>query len=259
MKQPSTEKSLILHEKEEMYRQIVEYSFEPTIIHSNQKVLYINKAGTDFFRATQEEIIGANIVEVFTEDFRERIVERIRVGTEERKIGKLMETTVHRFDGTVVEVDLYCHPVTFGETEAIQSIIRDITGHKQVERDLLELKNEIATPIVPVFDGIAVLPLVGSLDGDRCKRLLEIIPQKVQGQQLHCLIIDVSGIYTIDAVVINYLYKINSVLKMLGISPIFTGLRAELAQKAVEVCPNITSLTTKATVRQALSMFMPVR
>lgn len=255
--QPSIEKSLMVSEKEDLYKEIVEYSFEPTIVHSNQKVLYINKAGAEFFKTEQAAIIGANVVDVFTESYRELITERIRRGTEERKIGELMETAVHLFDGTVAEVDLYCHPVTFGETEAIQSIVRDITSHKKVERDLIELKNEIVTPIVPINDGIAVLPLVGSLSGDRCKKLLDIIPQKVQGYQLQYLIIDVSGIYDIDALVINYLYKINAVLKMLGISPIFSGLRPELAQKAVEVCPDITSLTTKATVQQALKMLVP--
>ncbi|TWT13269.1 PAS domain S-box protein [Planomicrobium sp. CPCC 101079] len=257
--QPSSDKNLTAIEKEAIYRQIIEYSYEPTIVHSNYKVLYINKAGAEFFKADKDAIIGASVVDIFTEEYRELITERVRAGTEERKIGELIETAVRRFDGTASDVELYSHPVLFGETEAIQSVIRDLTGHKRLERDLMELKNEIATPIVPVFDGIAVLPLVGSMDGDRCKQLLEIIPVKVQGHHLQVLIIDVSGIYNIDGVVINYLYKINAVLKMLGISPVFTGLRPELAQKAVEVCPDITTLTTKATVKQALRMLIPTK
>lgn len=257
--QPSFNKSLTAIEKEAIYRQIVEYSLEPTIVHSDYKVLYINKAGTEFFKADKETIIGASIVEIFTEEYRDLITERVRAGTEERKIGELIETAVRRFDGTVTDVDLYSHPVQYGETKAIQSVVRDITGHKRLEQDLMKLKNEIATPIVPVFEGIAVLPLVGSIDGDRCKQLLDIIPIKVQGQELQILIIDISGIYDIDGVVINYLYKINAVLKMLGISPIFTGLRPDIAQKAVEVCPDVTSLTTMATVKQALRKFTPAR
>lgn len=252
MQQPSSDKNLAANEKEEIYRQIIEYSYEPTIIHSNYKVLYINKAGAEFLKADKNAVIGASIVEIFTEEYRDLITERVRAGTEERKIGELMETAVRRFDGAVSIVELYSHPVTFGETEAIHSVIRDLTTHKRLERDLMELKNEIATPIVPVSEGIAVLPLVGSLDGERCKQLLDIVPLKVQGHQLQFLIIDVSGIYSIDGIVIDYLYKINAVLKMLGISPVFTGLRPELALKAVEVCPNINTLTTMATVEQAL-------
>lgn len=257
--QPSSNKSLTAIEKETIYQQIVEFSLEPIIVHSNYKVLYINKSGAEFFKTDKNSIIGASVVEIFTEEYRGLITERIRAGTEERKIGELIETAVRRFDGTVADVNLYSHPVLFGETEAIHSIIRDITGQKRLERDLMELKNEIGTPIVPVYEGIAVLPVVGSLDGERCKRLLEIIPTKVQGQELQCLIIDISGIYTIDGEVIDYLYKINAVLKLLGISPVFTGLRPELAQKAVEVCPNIASLTTMATVKHALKILIPAR
>lgn len=247
---------LTIMEKEEMYREIVEYSFETTIIHSNQKVLYINQSGADFFKTDKESIIGASVVDVFTEDFRILITERIRRGTEERIVGEMMETTVRRFDGSLAEVELYCHPVRFGDREAIQSIIRDITDHKITERELQKRNNEIAAPIVPVFDGIAILPLVGSVDGDRANQLLDIISQKVQGQELNCLIIDVSGIYNIDNVVAEFLYKINSIMRLLGIVLIFTGIRPELAQKAVEARVDFGSLHTMSTVKQALKNFM---
>ena len=251
MKQ-SSESTLTAMEKEEMYRQILDYSFEPTIIHSKQLILHINQAAADFFKIDKAAAVGANVVDVFTEDYRELITERIRKGTEERTVSELMETEVCRFDGTIAEVDLYCHPVPFGETEAIQSIIRDITDRKEAERKVLKLKNEIAAPIVPVIDGIAVLPLVGSVDSDRTSKLLEIIPQKIQGQQLQCLIIDVSGIYNIDRVVVEFLYKIDSIMQLMGIQLIFTGIRPELAKKAVEFQISFDQLITMATVKQAL-------
>lgn len=243
---------LTSEEKEEMYRQITEYSFEPTIVHSNHKILYMNNAAADFFKTDLASAVGTNIVEVFTEDYRKTVIERIRLGMEEKKVGELMETTVHRFDGTIAEVDVYCHPVQFGDTEAIQSIVRDITDLKEVERKLFKLKNEVATPIVPVMDGIAVLPLVGSVDGDRTNQLLEIIPTKVQGQQLQWLIIDVSGIYDIDNVVAEFLYKIASTLQLLGIRLVFTGIRPELAQKAVESSVDFDQFMTMSNVKQAI-------
>ena len=247
-----TEHTLTGKEKEAMYRQITEYSFEPTIVHSKQKILHINKAATDFFKIEQKAAVGTNIVDVFTEEYQELITERIRKGTEERKIGTLMETTVHRFDGTIAEVDLYCHPVQFGDTEAIQSIVRDITDLKETERELIQLKNEIAAPIVPIVDGIAVLPLVGSVDGDRTNQLMDNIPKRVQSQQLRWLIIDVSGIYNIDHVVAEFLYKIAAVIKLLGIQLIFTGIRPELAQKAVDSRIDFGQLTTMSNVKQAI-------
>ncbi|WP_019414518.1 PAS domain S-box protein [Paenisporosarcina sp. TG20] len=240
-------------EKENMYRQIVEYSFETTIIHSNQKVLYINQSGSEFFKATKEQIIGANVVEVFADESKDIIIERIRKATEENEIGNLIEAKIYRFDGTPVEVELYCHPVQFGEKKAIQSIMRDITTRKDSERKLNKVINEIGTPIVPVSEGIAVLPLVGTIGEDRVIQLMEIIPQKALEHNLNYLIIDFSGIYNIDSVVIEFLYKINSILNLLGIAPICTGIRPELALKAIENYGDLSTLNTMSTVQQALS------
>lgn len=255
MNHPAAE-NLSIDEKAELYRQIVEYSFEPTIIHSNNKVLYINQACAQFFKAEAANVEGASVVEVFTEEFREFIAERIRRGTEERVVGELVETKVRLFDGSIAEVELYCHPVQFGDTEAIQSIIRDITDYKEAERELTQLKHEIATPIVPIVDGVAVLPLVGAVDGDRATQLLDIIPQKIQGHALKHLIIDVSGIYNIDSVVAEFLYKINAILELLGIELVFTGIRPELAQKAVEARMDFTKLHTMSNVKQALKQLI---
>lgn len=246
------ERPLGIKEKEEIYQQITEYSDETTIIHSNQKVLYINQPGSEFFKADKEALIGANVVDVFTDDYKEFITKRIRTGMEDRTIGELVETTVKRFDGTQADVELYCYPVQYGETVAIQSTIRDITAQKKTERDLMQLKNEISTPIVPIMDGLAVLPLVGSVDGDRSNLLLDIIPQKIQGENLHCLIIDVSGIYNIDNVVAEFLYRIDHIMRLLGIKLIFTGIRPELALKAIEARVDFSQLTTMGTVKQAL-------
>lgn len=252
MPKESPAAQLGITEKERIYQQIAEYSNETTVIHSNQKVLYINQPGADFFKVSKDTLIGANLVDVFTEDYKELITERIRTGMEDRTVGGLVETTVKRFDGTIADVELYCSPVQYGETVAVQSIIRDVTAKKQTERDLLQLKNEISTPIVPIIDGLAVLPLVGSVDGDRINRLLDIIPQKVQGEKLECLIVDVSGIYNIDEVVAEFLYKIDHIMRLLGIKLIFTGIRPELALKAVEARVDFSQLTTMGTVKQAL-------
>ncbi|ANU09554.1 PAS sensor protein [Planococcus antarcticus DSM 14505] len=247
---------LSIPEKEELYQQITDYSHETTIIHSNQKVLYINQSGADFFKASKAAVVGANVVDVFTEDYKELITERIRKGMEDRTIGELMDTTVKRFDGTRADVELYCYPVQYGNTTAIQSILHDVTAKKKTERDLLQLKNEVSTPIVPIIDGLAVLPLVGSVDGDRSMRLLDIIPQKIQGENLHCLIIDVSGIYNIDNVVAEFLYKIDQIMRLLGIQLIFTGIRPELALKAVDVRVDFSQLKTMGTVKQALKLYL---
>jgi rsbT co-antagonist protein RsbR len=47
-----------LVETEEMYRQIIEFSTETIIIHSDHKVLFINQSGADFLKAPKEVSLG---------------------------------------------------------------------------------------------------------------------------------------------------------------------------------------------------------
>jgi len=145
--------------------------------------------------------------------------------------------------------------VQIGDTIAIQTYVRDITERKEAEKkqkEIIQQVNELSATLVPILDGIAVLPLVGSIDEDRARQLLEIVPVKVKNQNIECLIMDFSGIYTLDSIVTDYLFKINCVLSLLGVRSIITGLRPQLALVAIQLDIKPDSIPTMATVKDAL-------
>ncbi|UOQ46606.1 PAS domain S-box protein [Gracilibacillus caseinilyticus] len=246
----SSDKQLTIPERERMHHHIVECSFETTVIHSNHTILYINEAGAEFFGGNKEQLIGANVVEVFTEEYRDFIVQRIQRGQEDKQVGKLVETAVYRMDGKVVEVELFCHPVIYGETEAMQSTIRDITTKKQMEREL----NKVMMPIVPVKEGIVILPLVGEIDASRSKYLKENFCANFSNDKVKHLIIDVSGIYAMTKEVIELMNKFVKMLVLMGITTICTGIRPEIAWNIVNTNSKqyMLSIPTMATVKEAI-------
>lgn len=237
----------------EVYRQIIDNTFETTIIHSDYKVLYVNEAGANALGAAKEELVGADVLSIFPEKSRKEIKERIRLALEENQIGDLIEQTIFALDGTPIEIELYCHPFQLNGKKAILSICRDISTRKKNERELKKRVNEVSTPIVPVLDGISIIPLVGTLDKDKANLLLETLPTKLQQEkEIKHIIIDFSGIYNLDEVVIDFLIKINSIMRLLGICPILTGIRPELAQTALKIGRDLHSIKTLSTVKQAL-------
>ncbi|UOQ86798.1 PAS domain S-box protein [Gracilibacillus salinarum] len=246
----SFDEQLTISEKESMHHHIVECSFETTVIHSDHTILYINEAGAEFFGGNKKEIIGANVVEVFTEEYRDFIVQRIYRGQEDKQVGKLVETAVYRIDGTVVEVELFCHPVMYGDTEAIQSTIRDITEKKRLEKEL----HKVMMPFVPVKEGIAILPLVGEIDALRSAYLKENFCTYFQNEKVEHLIIDVSGIYAMTSEVIELMNKFVKMLMLMGIKTICTGIRPEIAWNIVSTNCNqsMLSIPTMATVKEAI-------
>jgi rsbT co-antagonist protein RsbR len=245
-----------LIKREEMYRQIVESSAEAIIIQQEGKFMYINPAGVNFLRAaSNKEVIGKSVFDIIPEEYREMIVRHIRYVLEENKPTELIEKKLKRFDGTLVDVEVICTPAIYEGKKAIQSVFRDITQRKETERTLKKVLQEIdalSAPIVPVLEGVAVMPLVGSIDSNRAKFLLEHIPLKIKEQSIHSLISDFSGIYTLDAMVIDYLFKISAILRLLGVRSIVTGVRPEIARDVVKLGMDLSLVQTFGTVQQAI-------
>jgi rsbT co-antagonist protein RsbR len=112
--------------------------------------------------------------------------------------------------------------------------------------------NELSTPVVPIQDGIAVLPLIGSIDEDRAHHLMNKVVPKIPSLSISCLIIDFSGIVTIDTNIAGHIFNLYDVLRLLGIYVIMTGIRSDLAGRVVREGIDFSSFRTYATVMQAI-------
>ncbi|MBT2682176.1 PAS domain S-box protein [Bacillus sp. ISL-37] len=235
------------------YKEVIEYALDPLIVHTQLKIIYINEAAEEFFRASRDEVIGASPLDIFKDSSKPAITKRISGAYSEP--AELIEETIYKMDGTQVDVELYCHPIKIGETKAIQTYVKDITERKQQEKAQCEMNrqiNELASNIVPILKGIAVLPLLGAINQDRAEQLLELVPANVQEQEVNRLIIDCSGIYKIDNLVIDSLFKISNVLKLIGVQCIITGIRPQLAIEAVKLGITSESIITFSNVKEAL-------
>jgi rsbT co-antagonist protein RsbR len=112
---------------------------------------------------------------------------------------------------------------------------------------------ELSAPVVPIKDGIAVLPFIGEIDHYRATYILEKVVPEIAGLQIEHLIADFSGILTIDTDIARYLYQIENILRLLGVRTIMTGLRPELAQIVINSGIDMTAIPTFANVKQALA------
>ncbi|WP_173916825.1 PAS domain S-box protein [Halobacillus sp. Marseille-Q1614] len=247
--------TLTVSARKEMYKQVIEYSFDATIIHSDHAILYVNQAGEEFLGAKKEMLIGQNVCSMIKEEDVTLVTNRISEIMSQGRMAERVELTLIRVDGHLVDVELTCIPVLFGNQPAIQTVIRDITENKMRASELLEIRNEIyeiSTAIVPVSDGVSIIPLGGRLSDDRVDQLLDTIPLKLKDEDLDYLIIDFSGVYKLDELMVSFLFNIHDIIRLLGIHPIFTGIRPELARKAVQIGKDLSDMHTLGTVKQAI-------
>ncbi|OCA84226.1 hypothetical protein A8F94_16040 [Bacillus sp. FJAT-27225] len=114
---------------------------------------------------------------------------------------------------------------------------------------------ELSAPIVPVQNGLAVLPLIGTIDSERAEHLMNNVIPKFPRLEVNELILDFSGVANIDIDAAGHVFNIHKVLDLLGIKVIITGLRPQLATDIISRGINFNSLRTFSTVQQALIEF----
>ncbi len=115
---------------------------------------------------------------------------------------------------------------------------------------------DLSAPIVPIMEGIAVLPLIGKIDYDRADFLLNKVVPEISQLQLNYLITDFSGISHLDEVTARNIHEIGNVLRILGIDIITSGITPTLALTAVHSGINLSRITSFATVKHALDYLL---
>lgn len=143
----------------------------------------------------------------------------------------------------------------YGNRVVVQTVFRDITRIRDAENvntQLMKKINDLSFPIVPIAKGISVLPLIGALDRNRAEQLLEGIPMQIQGANLDYLIIDFSGVYNFDMIIVEHILKLYKVTKLLGVQAIVTGIRPELALASTQLTNDLQLIRTSITVMSAL-------
>ncbi|WP_409303900.1 STAS domain-containing protein [Peribacillus sp. SCS-155] len=136
------------------------------------------------------------------------------------------------------------------------SITETIIERERIANELNKKKQkvitELSTPVVPINDDLAILPLIGKFDLDKSQHIMDHVVPEVSKMNIRSLIIDLSGIATIDDEVASRIFQLNDLLRLLGLSAIFSGIRPELATKVVAHGIDFSSIETFATVQQAI-------
>jgi anti-anti-sigma regulatory factor len=122
----------------------------------------------------------------------------------------------------------------------------------QTRQDLEALVSELTVPVVPVADGIGLLPLVGSLDAGRATRIEEDALKIVAEQRMQALVIDLSGASGLRAASVERLVRLCAALQLLGVTPVLAGLGPQSALLLSSI--DVALPRTVATVQDALAL-----
>jgi rsbT co-antagonist protein RsbR len=135
-------------------------------------------------------------------------------------------------------------------TEVYQRTREEVIRHQQEE--MLEL----STPVVQIWEGVLALPLIGTLDSTRTNVVMETLLETIVQTRSELAIIDITGVPTVDTLVAQHLLKTVAAARLMGADCVISGIRPQIAQTMVHLQIDLSTVTTKATLADALRFAM---
>jgi rsbT co-antagonist protein RsbR len=132
--------------------------------------------------------------------------------------------------------------------EAFQKAREEVIARQQQE--LLEL----STPVIKLWDGVLSLPAIGTLDSNRTQVMMEELLQQIVETGSHVVIIDITGVPTVDTLVAQHLLKTVAAARLMGTDCIISGIRPQIAQTIVHLGVDLSDVVTKATLADAFKL-----
>lgn len=129
--------------------------------------------------------------------------------------------------------------------------------HKnEILRSHRELIDDLSVPIIPLSASVAVLPIVGTMDTYRSKKIQEQVLHQISLLKINRIIIDLSGVAYLDTAVVKHMFRIVEGISILGCKAIVTGIRPEIANTMIELGLTLTDkVETRGSLQQALELY----
>jgi rsbT co-antagonist protein RsbR len=103
---------------------------------------------------------------------------------------------------------------------------------------------ELSTPVLQLRDRLLILPIIGDLDSKRARQLTEQLLAAIRQNRAKVVVIDITGVSTIDLTVANHLVQTVEASRLMGASAIITGLSSGIAQTLVDLGVDLSMMQT---------------
>lgn len=115
-----------------------------------------------------------------------------------------------------------------------------------------EAMMRLSTPLVDVWEGTIMIPLIGILDSARAKQLTEAVLEQISKTKTDVIVMDISGIAAIDTKAASHILRTMQAAKLMGTEIIMTGIRPDVATTLVTLGIDLSNVKTCSTMREGL-------
>jgi rsbT co-antagonist protein RsbR len=229
----------------------------------DHRYITVNQAYAQSYGLSIEQIVGKTDGDIFSPDVAAAYQandEQVMSSGQPRVNVELPIDLADGGSGWLSEQDIPLRDAS-GTVIGMVGVAIDITARKQAEtalrqseatmREVIEQQDklittirELSSPVIPIYDRIVALPLVGHIDSSRGKQITEELLNSVQKHGAEFVIIDITGVAVIDIVVANHLIQATQAARLLGAQCILVGISPEVAQTLAQLDVNLATVIT---------------
>jgi rsbT co-antagonist protein RsbR len=148
--------------------------------------------------------------------------------------------------GFVLDYDKWINPINNEVFNQYAS-----TWQRTVSLQKIALQ-ELSAPLIPIFDNITVMPLVGTIDTERAKSIMDNLLQGVVRHRAQVVLIDITGVPVVDTMVAHHIIQASEAVRLVGAKCLIVGIRPEIAQTIVNLGINLTQVVTKNSLQKGI-------
>ncbi|WP_191559460.1 STAS domain-containing protein [Metabacillus idriensis] len=111
---------------------------------------------------------------------------------------------------------------------------------------------ELSAPLIPIFENITIMPLVGTIDTERAKQIMENLLTGVVKHRSQVVLIDITGVPVVDTMVAHHIIQASEAVRLVGAKCLIVGIRPEIAQTIVNLGIDLSQVITKNTLQKGM-------
>ena len=142
---------------------------------------------------------------------------------------------------------------------ATEIALKQVREAELIREELNLALEEMSTPVMPIWDGILLLPLIGVVDSARTDQVVNKTLERINETRSKVFLLDISGVPAMDTAVANQLLKISKATQLMGCETVISGLSPAIARTMVELGVEVGEVRTTATLQQAFAIALGKR